>query len=553
MNAEPLQELTLGQILDRTVARFPDNEAIVYVDRDFRLTYREFGELVDRLARGLMSMGVRKGEKVAVWATNIPYWVALQFATAQIGAVLLTVNTNYRSTELAYILEQSESENLFLIDGYQDIDYLQTVYELVPELRTQERGRLSAPRFPHLKRVCFLGLEKHRGMYSIPEVLALSAMTDETDYRARQAALDPHDVVNMQYTSGTTGFPKGVMLTHYNVGNNGYWIGANQRFGPADRVCLPVPLFHCFGCVLGVMAAVNHGSTLVILEGFDPVQAMTAVEQERCTALYGVPTMFIAILDHTLFSKFRFDSLRTGIMAGSPCPIQVMRQVIDRMYMKEITICYGLTEASPVITQTLIEDDIRRRTETVGRAMPCIEVKVTDPKTGLAVPPGVQGEVCCRGYNVMKGYYRMPEATAKAIDGEGWLRSGDLGVLDADGYLAITGRLKDMIIRGGENIYPREIEEYLFKLEGVADVQVVGVPHRKYGEEVGAFIRLKQNAALTEQDVKDYCRGRISRYKIPKHVAFVDRYPMTASGKIQKYKLVEMSRQMFPPEEEKTS
>ena len=553
MNAKPLQELTLGQVLDRTVARFPDTEAIVYVDRDFRLTYREFGDLVDRLARGLMSLGVRKGEKVAVWATNIPYWVALQFATAKIGAVLLTVNTNYRSTELAYVLEQSESENLFLIDGYQDIDYLQTVYELVPELRTQERGRLSAPRFPHLKRVCFLGLEKHRGMYSIPEVLALSAMTDEADYRARQAALDPHDVVNMQYTSGTTGFPKGVMLTHYNIGNNGYWIGANQRFGPADRVCLPVPLFHCFGCVLGVMAAVNHGSTLVILEGFDPVQAMTAVEQERCTALYGVPTMFIAILDHSLFSKFRFDSLRTGIMAGSPCPIQVMRQVIDRMYMKEITICYGLTEASPVITQTLIEDDIRRRTETVGRAMPCIEVKVADPKTGLALPPGVQGEVCCRGYNVMKGYYRMPEATAKAIDDEGWLHSGDLGVLDADGYLAITGRLKDMIIRGGENIYPREIEEYLFKLEGVADVQVVGVPHRKYGEEVGAFIRLKQNAALTEQDVKDYCRGRISRYKIPRHVAFVDRYPMTASGKIQKYKLVEMSRQMFPPEEEKTS
>jgi fatty-acyl-CoA synthase len=551
MHAESLQELTLGQILDRTVGRFPDNEAVVYVDRDFRLTYREFGELVDRLARGLMSMGVQKGEKVAVWATNIPYWVALQFATAKIGAILLTVNTNYRLTELAYVLEQSESENLFLIDGYQDIDYLQTVYELVPELKTQERGRLASPRFPRLKRVCFLGMEKHRGMYSIPEVLALAAMTDEADYRARQAGLDPHDVVNMQYTSGTTGFPKGVMLTHYNIGNNGYWIGANQRFGPADRVCLPVPLFHCFGCVLGVMAAVNHGSTLVILEGFDPVQAMTAVEQERCTALYGVPTMFIAILDHTLFSKFRFDSLRTGIMAGSPCPVQVMRQVIDKMYMKEITICYGLTEASPVITQTLIEDDIRRRTETVGRAMPCIEVKVVDPKSGEAVPAGVQGEICCRGYNVMKGYYRMPEATAKTIDAEGWLHSGDLGVLDADGYLAVTGRLKDMIIRGGENIYPREIEEYLFKLEGVADVQVVGVPSRKYGEEVGAFIRLKQNAALSEQDVKDYCRGRISRYKIPKHVAFVDRYPMTASGKIQKYKLVEMSRQMFPPEEEK--
>jgi fatty-acyl-CoA synthase len=551
MHDEPLRAVTLGRILDRTIARFSDNEAVVYVDRDFRLTYREFGELVDRLARGLMSLGVQKGEKVAVWATNIPYWVALQFATAKIGAVLLTVNTSYRSTELAYVLEQSETENLFLIDGYQDIDYLQTVYELVPELRTQERGRLSTGRFPHLKRVCFLGMEKHRGMYSLPEVLALAAMTDEADYRARQAALDPHDVVNMQYTSGTTGFPKGVMLTHYNIGNNGYWIGANQRFGPADRVCLPVPLFHCFGCVLGVMAAVNHGSTLVILEGFDPVQAMTAVEQERCTALYGVPTMFITILDHKLFDKFRFDSLRTGIMAGSPCPVKVMQQVIERMYMKEITICYGLTEGSPVITQTLIEDDIRRRTETVGRAMPCIEVQVVDPKTRLPVPPGTQGEVCCRGYNVMAGYYRMPEATAKAIDSEGWLHTGDLGVLDPEGYLAITGRLKDMIIRGGENIYPREIEEYLFKLEGVADVQVVGVPNRRYGEEVGAFIRLKQNAGLTEEDVKDFCRGRISRYKVPRHVAFVDRYPMTASGKIQKYKLVEISRQMFPEEEKK--
>jgi fatty-acyl-CoA synthase len=551
MNHEILRPWTLGQILDHTIATTPDNEAVVYVDRDFRLTYRQFGDLVDRLARGLMAMGIQKGQKVAVWATNVPYWVVLQFATAKIGAILLTVNTNYRINELAYVLEQSESENLFLIDGYQDIDYLRTVYELVPELRTQERGRLASRRFPHLKRVFFLGLEKHRGMFSIPEVLAMSAMTSEDDYRTRQATLEPHDVVNMQYTSGTTGFPKGVMLTHYNIGNNGYWIGANQQFGPADRVCLTVPLFHCFGCVLGVLAAVNHGATLVILESFDPVAAMAAVEQEHCTALYGVPTMFIAILDHKLFSKFRFDSLRTGIMAGSPCPVAVMRQVIEKLYMKEVTICYGLTENSPVITQTLIGDDIRRQTETVGRAMPGIEVKIIDPNTGNAQPAGVQGEVCCRGYSVMKGYYKMPEATAKAIDDDGWLHTGDLGVLDADGYLSITGRLKDMIIRGGENIYPREIEEYLFKLEGVADVQVVGVPNRKYGEEVGAFVKLKQGASLTEEDIKDFCRGRISRYKIPKHVAFVASYPMTASGKIQKYKLVELSRTMFPEEEKK--
>jgi fatty-acyl-CoA synthase len=551
MDNKILRPWTLGQILEQSVDAYPENEAVVYVDRDFRLTYRQFGNLVDRLGRGLMAMGIRKGEKVGVWATNVPYWVALQFATAKIGAVLLTVNTNYRISELAYVLEQSDSENLFLIDGYQDIDYLQTVYELVPELRAQERGRLASARFPHLKRVFFLGLEKHRGMYSIPEVLAMSAMTSDGDYRARQASLDPHDVVNMQYTSGTTGFPKGVMLTHFNIGNNGYWIGANQHFGPKDRVCLTVPLFHCFGCVLGVLAAVNHGATLVILESFDPVAAMTAIEQERCTALYGVPTMFIAILDHKLFSKFRFDSLRTGIMAGSPCPVAVMRQVIDKLYMKEVTICYGLTEASPVITQTLIGDDIRRQTETVGRAMPGIAAKVVDPKTGSTQPTGVQGEVCCRGYSVMKGYYKMPEATAKAIDSDGWLHSGDLGVLDVDGYLSITGRLKDMIIRGGENIYPREIEEYLFKLEGIADVQVVGVPNRRYGEEVGAFIKLKQGASVTEEDVKDFCRGRISRYKIPKHVAFVDTYPMTASGKIQKYKLVELSRTLFPEEEKK--
>ena len=549
MTAESLHALTLGQILDRTVAAFPDNEAVVYVDRDFRLTYREFGNLVDRLARGLMAMGIQKGEKVAVWATNVPYWVALQFATAKIGAVLLTINTSYRISELSYVLAQSETENLFLIDGYQDIDYLQTVYELVPELRTQERGRLTTAQFPHLKRIFFLGLEKHRGMYSVPEVLAMSAMTDEGDYRARQNCLDPHDVVNMQYTSGTTGFPKGVMLTHHNIGNNGYWIGANQHFGPSDRLCLTVPLFHCFGCVLGVLAAVNHGATLVILESFDPVAAMTAVEQERCTALYGVPTMFIAILDHKLFDKFRFESLRTGIMAGSPCPVAVMRQVIEKLFMREITICYGLTENSPVITQTLIGDDIGRQTETVGRAMPGIEVMVVDPKTGNARPAGVQGEVCCRGYSVMQGYYKMPEATAKAIDADGWLHSGDLGVLDADGYLSITGRLKDMIIRGGENIYPREIEEYLFKLEGVADVQVVGVPSRKYGEEVGAFIKLKQGANVTEEDVKDFCRGRISRYKIPRHVGFVASYPMTASGKIQKYKLVELSKKLFPEED----
>ena len=544
--SEALRSITLGALLDEAIERYPDNEALIYVDRDFRLTYRQFGEVVDRLAKGLMALGVNRGEKVAVWSTNIPYWVALQFATAKIGAVLLTVNTNYKSAELAYLLEQSECENLFLIDGYMDTDYLQTVYDLVPELRKQERGHLASERFPHLKRVLFLGMEKHRGLYSLPEVVAMAAMTSQDAYEQRQAALDPHDVVNMQYTSGTTGFPKGVMLTHYNIGNNGFWIGENQNFTHADRVCLPVPLFHCFGCVLGVLAAVSHAATLVVLEKFDPVQVMASVEQERCTALYGVPTMFIAVLEHNLFDKFDFSSLRTGIMAGSPCPVHVMRQVIDKMYMREITICYGLTEGSPVITQTLPGDDMRRRTETVGRAMPHIDVKIVDPETGRELGAGEQGEVCCRGYNVMKGYYNMPEATEKAIDTDGWLHSGDLGVMDADGYLAITGRHKDMIIRGGENIYPREIEEFLYGLEGIVDVQVVGVPSKKYGEEVGAFVIKKSGVDLTPDDIRDFCRGQISRYKIPKHVAFVEGYPMTASGKIQKYKLQELSVELFP-------
>jgi fatty-acyl-CoA synthase len=546
MERAPVRDVTLGQILDETVEKYPDNDCVVYVDRDFRLTYREFGQLVDRVAKGLMGLGLQRGDKLAVWATNVPHWVVMQFATAKVGVILLTVNTHYRTHELEYLLKQSETENLMLIESFRDNDYMGMVYELIPELRTQERGYLKSERFPSLKRVFFMGQEKHRGMYSIPEIMAMGAMVTDEEYEARQAELDPHDVVNMQYTSGTTGFPKGVMLTHANVGNNGYWIGKNQAFTHRDRVCLPVPLFHCFGCVLGVLAAINHGATLVILEQFDPLSAMAAVDQEKCTAIYGVPTMFIAILEHKMFSRFDYSSLRTGIMAGSPCPVPVMRQVIEQMNMREITICYGLTEGSPVMTQTSTDEDIRHRTETVGRAMPGIEVRVVDPETNQEVARGVQGEVVCRGYNVMKGYYKNPEATAKAIDAEGWLHSGDLGVMDEDGYLAITGRLKDMIIRGGENVYPREIEEFLYSMPGVSDVQVAGVPSRKMGEEVGAFIKLKPGASLEPEDIQDFCRGKISRYKIPKYVTFVEEYPMTASGKIQKFKLREMAGQLFP-------
>ncbi len=542
----PVCDITLGQILDETVAAFPHEEAIIYADRDFRLSWTAFNTMVNQVAKGLMALGVKKGEKIAIWSTNIPYWVVLQFATAKIGAVLLTVNTSYKIRELEYLLSQSECENIFIMDKFYDTDYLLTLYELVPELKIHPRGELKSTRFPHLKRVAFLGPQKNRGFYSIPEIISMGAMTSEEKYKARQDSLHPDDVVNMQYTSGTTGFPKGVMLSHKSIGNNGYWIGKNQGFTNKDRLCLPVPLFHCFGCVLGVLACVNHGATMVVLERFDPVQVMKSVEMERCTALYGVPTMFIAILEHDLFSKFDFSSLRTGIMAGSPCPVARMKEVMEKMYMKDITICYGLTESSPVMTQTRMDDSLVRRTETVGRAMPAVEVMIKDPETGEPCPAGEQGEVCCRGYLVMKGYYNMNEATAKAIDDQGWLHSGDLGIMDKDGYVSITGRLKDMIIRGGENIYPREIEEYLYTMDGISDVQVVGVPSEKYGEEVGAFIILKEEIKMLPEDVQLFCRGEIAFHKIPKYVAFVDSYPMTASGKIQKYKLKEMSAMLYP-------
>lgn len=544
--APVLRDLTLGQLLDDTIARHPDGDALVYVDRNYRMTWRQVGDYSDRLARGLMAMGIQKGDKVAVWATNVPDWLMLMFATAKIGAVLLTVNTQYRRTEIAYVLSQSKTENLFLIDGFRDIDYLSTIYDVVPELRQQPREHFRSERFPHLRRVFFLGQEKHRGLYSMPELLAMAALTSDEAYHARQATLSSHDVVNMQYTSGTTGFPKAVMLTHHNIVNNGYWIGEHQRLGALDRVCIPVPLFHCFGCVLGVMACVSHGSTMVLLETFDPLLVMASVDKERCTALYGVPTMFIAILDHPLFDEFDYASLRTGIMAGSPCPIHTMRQVIDRMHASEITICYGLTEASPVMTQTRVDDDIRRKCETVGRAMPGIEVKVVDPATGDEQAPGRPGEVVCRGYNVMKGYYDMPEATAAIIDTDGWLHSGDVGSMDADGYLTIAGRLKDIIIRGGENISPMEVEEFLRHMPGVRDVQVVGLPSRKFGEEVVAFLILRAGVVVSEDDVKDFCRGQIARFKIPAHVAIVEQYPLTASGKVQKYKLREMAAQRWP-------
>ena len=541
------RDYTLGQLLDQTIARCGPQDCLVYADRDYRLTWYEFGALVDLLGRGLMALGVKRGEKIALWATNVPLWIPLMFASAKIGAILLPLNTNYRSTEIDFALRQSDTENLFLINGVRDTDYVQTIYDLIPELREQPRGSLRSAAYPHLRRVFFLGPEKHRGMYSINELQALAVHTPLADYEARQREVDCHDVVNMQYTSGTTGFPKGVQLTHFNIANDGFWIGACQNLSAVDRVCIPVPLFHCFGCVLGVMACVNHGSTMVMLERFDAVTMMMSIEKERCTAAYGVPTMYIAILDHPLFNKFTYSSLRTGLMSGSPCPEIRMRQVVDLMNATEISIPYGLTESGPVMTQTrYFEKDMRNKCKTIGQALPGIEVAIIDSETGEICGIDQPGEICCRGFNTMKGYYKMPEQTAQCIDANGWLHSGDIGHMDANGYYYITGRIKDIVIRGGENISPKEVEDFIGHMEGVQDIQLVGVPSKKYGEQPAAFIIRKPGSDITETDVEDFCRNKIAWFKVPKYIHFMDSYPQTASGKIQKYKLRELAAELWP-------
>ena len=540
-------EETLGELLEKRAAEFPDNDAVVYVDRDYRLTWKELNESADIIGKGLMALGVKKGDKLALWATNVPHWVSVMFATAKIGAVLLTINTNYKSAEIDYILRQSETEHLMMINGHRDTDYVGTIYDLIPELKTQPRDKFHCEKYPHLKDVIFLGPEKHRGMYSMAEIMSLSCQVSDEEFNERKNGVKCHDVVNMQYTSGTTGFPKGVMLTHFNIANNGFWIGENMNYSEKDRICLPVPLFHCFGCVLGVMSAVNHGSAMVLLEQYDPVVMMTAIEQEKCTSAYGVPTMFIAVLEHKLFSKFDFSSMRTGIMAGSPCPIKTMNDVVDKMNASELTIVFGLTESSPGMTQTRYDEpSLERKCSTVGPAMPGVEVEIIDPETHKICPPNTPGEFCCRGYNVMKGYYNMPEETKKAIDKDGWLHSGDIGIKDKQGYFSVTGRIKDMIIRGGENIYPKEVEDFLYNMPGIRDVQVVGVPSKKYGEQPGAFIILKEGASMIPEDVQEFCRGKIAWYKIPKYVSFVKEYPMTASGKIMKIKLREAAAKLWP-------
>lgn len=540
-----LTDKTLCDFLEQYASEMPEHEFMVYADRNLRLTYSEFNRRADNLAKGLLAIGLQPGDKLGIWATNVPDWLTFMFATAKINVVLVTINTNYKLAELEYLIKNADINTLCLINGFRDSDYPGMVYDLVPELKTCQRGYLHSERFPFLRNVVFIGHEKHRGMYTSAELILLGMHHPDEQFLEIRRKVSTHDIVNMQYTSGTTGFPKGVMLTHHNIVNNGYTTGQCMNYTSADRLCVCVPLFHCFGCVLALCAVITHGATMVMVEEFDPLLVLATVQKEKCTALYGVPTMFIAELNHPMFDLFDLSSLRTGIMAGALCPIETMKQVMEKMHCRDIIIVYGLTEASPGITATRTTDSPEIRATTVGMAMPFVEARIVDPETGLECAPGVQGEICCRGYNVMKGYYNMPEATLRVIDSEGWLHSGDLGIKDQQGYFRVTGRIKDMIIRGGENIYPREIENFLYAMPEIEAVEVVGVPDEKYGEEVGAFIKLKKDTQLTAEDVKEFCRGKISRHKIPRYVFFIHSFPMTASGKIQKYKLREMSLELI--------
>lgn len=529
--------MTIGDWLDDKARRFPDRECCVHPVEGLRFTNLQFKLQCDKVARALMAIGIEKGDHVAIWATNYPQWVQMQFATAKIGAVLVTVNTNYKKFELEYLLKQSDSTTLVMTKGTKDNNYLDHIFNVCPELNNCRPGALNSKKLPCLKNVILLDEGSQQGMYGWNDMLQLSDSVDDDERAKRQAALNIFDVINMQYTSGTTGFPKGVMLTHHNLINNGKIIGESMAFSDKDRLCITVPLFHCFGCVLGVMAAITNDTAMVFVDHFNPVTVLNILDSEKCTAFHGVPTMFIALLQHPDFEKYDLSNLRTGIMAGSTCPVEVMKAAADRMNMRDITSVYGQTESSPGITQSTVNDPLEIRVSTVGRAYPNVEAKIIDPKSGKDLPPNSVGEIVTRGYHIMKGYYKMPEATAQVIDKAGWLHTGDLGMRDEQGYYKITGRLKDMIIRGGENIYPREIEEFLYTHPAVSDVQVVGVPDEKYGEEALACVIKKPGAYVTEEELAEYINGGLSKHKIPRYIKFVESFPMTASGKIQKYKL----------------
>ena len=531
---------TIGQVLRETARSHSQRDAFVFCSPLVRMTWGEFDAAVDRIGRALLALGFVPGDHFGVWATNVPAWVLLQFATARIGVVLVNINPAYRAGELQYALRQSDVRGLALVDAFKTSNYFEMLSESCPELAGAAPGELLSEAFPKLKCVVSLRGDAPPGMLSWEEFLDRSDEVPQQRLDEVAAGLSPHDPINMQYTSGTTGRPKGAMLSHRNILLNAFYAGENQRFDHTDRVCLPVPLYHCFGCVLGSLCCVVHGSAMVFpAEGFQPGATLAAIEHERCTALYGVPTMFIAQLEHEDYSRRDLSSLRTGIMSGSPCPIEIMKRVTQEMGARELTTGYGQTEASPLITQCHTDDPIELRVGTVGRPLPGVEAKIVDTETGKDLDDGQQGEFCTRGHGVMVGYYQMPEKTAEVIDADGWLHTGDLAKREPNGYYRITGRLRDLIIRGGENIYPREVEEFLYTHTSVLDVQVIGVPSERYGEEVMAWVKVRPGHTVTDKDLVAFCRGRIAAFKIPRFWKFVGEFPTTVTGKVQKFRLRE--------------
>jgi len=542
---------TIGQLVDLVGEQFGESRALVYHKLGIDYNYREFRDVCNDVAKGFMALGVEKGEHIAIWANNVPEWLYTQFSTGKMGAVLVTVNTNYRSFELEYLMKQSGATTLIMVGGVREGDeYLKVVNEICPELEANQPGQITCAKLPKLKNIIYLGEEARPGLINWADVIKMGQKISDEELEARQDSLDPDDVINMQYTSGTTGFPKGVMLTHTNLIGNAQSLAECMKLSSEDTLCIPVPFFHCFGCVLGTLTCVVSAAGMAPVAAFKPEEVLETIEASRCTAIHGVPTMFIAELEEMTKRKYDTSLLRTGIMAGSPCPIEVMKSVVNDMGASEICITYGQTEASPGITMTRTTDPLELRVGTVGRALPNVEVKIVDPETNQDLPPGQQGELCTRGYHVMKGYYNDPEATRNVIDDEGWLHTSDLAVMDEAGYCKITGRIKDMIIRGGENIYPREIEEFLYTHPRIKDVQVVGVPSRKYGEEVVAFVQLMPGQKAAAEDMKAFCKDKIAFHKIPAYFFFVDEYPATASGKIQKYKLRQQATKELGREEE---
>jgi fatty-acyl-CoA synthase len=521
-SATPLLGETIGENLRRTAERFPDREALVVAHQGVRLTYRQLWERTGTVARALLVRGVKRGDRVGIWAPNRHEWVLLQYGAARMGAILVNVNPAYRVHELEHVLTQSGVSFLVMARSFRGADYV----EMVREVRL---------RCPSLRETVVLEDDWD-------ELLEGAKRLSEEELHHLERELQFDDPINVQYTSGTTGFPKGATLSHHNILNNGYFVGEFCRYTEADRVCIPVPLYHCFGMVMGNLACTSHGAAMVFpAEGFDPAAVMRTVAQERCTSLYGVPTMFIAELEHPEFGSFDFSSLRTGIMAGSPCPVEVMKRVQRDMHMPEVTICYGMTETSPVSTQSRTDDPLDKRVATVGQVHPHVEIRIIDPTTGRIVPRGTPGELCTRGYSVMIGYWDDPHATHQAIDGGRWMHTGDLATMDEDGYVNIVGRIKDMVLRGGENIFPREVEEFLYTVPGISDVQVVGVPDAKYGEELMAWVKLRPGVTLTGEEIRAYCKGKIATFKVPRYYKFVDAFPMTVTGKIQKFKMRETS------------